>query len=46
MFIISFSLHLFIYMNSRPSETLAYHLLPTSCPEVEVHSIYLLYKSL
>ena len=35
MFIISFSLHLFIYMNSRPSETLAYHLLPTSCPEVE-----------
>ena len=46
MFVISFSLHLFIYMNSRPSETLAYHLLPTSCPEVEVHSIYLLYKSL
>ena len=48
MFIISFSLSTFIYiyMNSRPSETLAYHLLPTSCPEVEVHSIYLLYKSL
>ena len=37
MFVISFSLHLFIYMNSRPSETLAYHLLPTSCPEVEIY---------
>ena len=32
MFVISFSLHLFIYMNSRPSETLAYHLLPPLAP--------------
>ena len=24
-------------MTSRPSETLAYHLHPTSCPEVEIY---------
>ena len=44
MFVISFSLHLFIYMNSRPSETLAYHLHPTSCPEVEGFILYTLYN--
>ena len=41
MFVISFSLHLFIYMNSRPSEALAYHLHPTSCPEAEGESLFI-----
>ncbi len=34
-------------MTSRPSETLAYHLHPTSCPEEEEFAFYtLLYKGL
>lgn len=48
MFVISFSLHLFIYMNSRPSETLAIIaslLLPRGGGGIALYT-FILYKSL